>query len=59
VEIFHRTGKVMAGENIVYVAVMGRGRKDVWKALEDAVEGMKKELPVWKKEVFEGGEIWI
>ncbi len=59
VEIFHRTGKVMAGEDIVYVAVMGRGRKDVWKALEDAVEGMKKELPVWKKEVFEGGEIWI
>ncbi len=59
VEIFHRIGKVGAGEDIVYVAVMGRGRKDVWKAIVDAVEGMKKELPVWKKEVFEGGEEWL
>jgi len=59
VEIFHRTGKVGAGEDIVYVAVMGKGRKDVWRAIVDAVEGMKKELPVWKKEVFEGGEEWL
>ncbi len=59
VEIFHRKGRVFAGEDIVYVAVMGHSRKHVWRALEMAVEGMKKELPVWKKEVFEGGEVWI
>jgi len=59
VEIFHRTGRVFAGEDIVYVAVMGRSRKDVWQALNDAVEGMKSQLPIWKKEVFEGGEEWV
>ncbi len=59
VEIFHRTGRVFAGEDIVYVAVMGRSRKDVWQALNDAVEGMKSQLPIWKKEVFEGGEVWV
>lgn len=59
IAIFHKTGRVPAGEDIVYVAVMGISRKDVWRALEDAVEGIKKELPIWKKEVFEGGEFWI
>ncbi len=59
VEIFHKEGRVMAGEDIVYVAVMGRSRRHVYSALIEAVEGMKKELPIWKKEVFDNGEVWV
>jgi len=59
VEIFHKKGVVKVGEDIVYVAVMGYSRKHVFPVLAEAVERIKKELPIWKKEVFEGGEIWI
>ncbi len=53
VKIFHKLGILRPGEDIVYVIVMGKTRKDVWKAAVDAVELMKKDLPVWKKEVLE------
>jgi len=57
--IYHRRGILMPGEDIVYVAVMGEHRKDIWEPLKEAVEMMKKELPVWKKEVYEDGEVWV
>ncbi|HID42936.1 MAG TPA: molybdenum cofactor biosynthesis protein MoaE [Archaeoglobaceae archaeon] len=58
VRIFHRTGVLLPGEDIVYVVVMGEHRKDVWKPLEESMNLVKKELPVWKKEVYLDGEIW-
>ncbi len=57
--IYHKRGILMPGEDIVYVVVMGEHRKDVWKPLEDSMEMIKKELPVWKKEVYEDGEVWV
>ncbi len=57
--IYHKRGILMPGEDIVYVVVMGKHRKDIWKPLEDAVEMMKKELPIWKKEVFYNGSVWV
>ncbi len=59
VEIYHKRGIIMPREDIVYVAVMGKHRNDVWGPLKDTVELIKKELPIWKKEVFENGEIWV
>ncbi|MCS7121330.1 MAG: molybdenum cofactor biosynthesis protein MoaE [Archaeoglobaceae archaeon] len=57
-KIYHKRGTIMPKEDIVYVLVMGRHRKDVWEPLMEAVEAMKSELPVWKKEVF-NGETWV
>lgn len=58
-KIYHKLGKLLPGEDIVYIAVVGEHRKDVWEPLINAVELMKSELPIWKKEVFENGERWI
>ncbi len=58
VKIYHKKGVLKPKEDIVYVVVMGEHRKDVWKPLEESMELVKKELPVWKKEVFTDGEVW-
>ncbi len=58
VKIYHKVGTVKPREDIVYVAVMSDHRKNLWKALIEAVESFKRELPVWKKEVYEDGEVW-
>lgn len=59
VKLFHKLGKIMPGEEIVYIAVAGQHRKDIWAPLYIAVELMKTELPIWKKEIFENGERWV
>jgi len=58
-KVYHKRGILMPGEDIVYIAVMGEHRKDIWEPLKQAVEMMKKELPIWKKEVYEDGEVWV
>jgi len=58
-KLYHKVGKVRPGEDIVYIAVVGEHRKDIWAPLMSAVELMKTELPVWKKEVFKNGERWV
>jgi len=59
VRIYHKRGILLPGEDIVYIVVMGEHRGDVWEPLKLAVELMKRELPIWKKEVFEDGEAWV
>ncbi|MFN3384460.1 MAG: molybdenum cofactor biosynthesis protein MoaE [Archaeoglobaceae archaeon] len=59
VKLFHKLGVVMPGEDIVYIAVAGQHRKDIWVPLILAVELMKTDLPIWKKEIFENGERWV
>ncbi|MEM0303388.1 MAG: molybdenum cofactor biosynthesis protein MoaE [Archaeoglobaceae archaeon] len=58
-KLYHKLGKLLPGEDIVYIAVAGEHRKDIWEPLMNAVELMKSELPIWKKEVYEDGERWI
>ncbi len=58
VKIYHKVGDVLPREDIVYVCVMAEHRKNLWNALVEAVELFKKELPIWKKEVYEDGEVW-
>ncbi|KUJ93343.1 MAG: Molybdopterin converting factor, subunit 2 (MoaE) [Archaeoglobus fulgidus] len=57
--VYHKRGILLPGEDIVYITVMGEHRKDIWEPLKEAVELMKKELPIWKKEVYEDGEVWV
>lgn len=58
-KLYHKLGKILPGEDIVYIAVVGEHRKDIWEPLMNAVELMKSELPIWKKEVYENGERWV
>ncbi len=58
-KVYHRVGRVMPKEDIVYIAVVGKSRKDIWKPLIDGIELVKSILPIWKKEVYFNGEIWV
>jgi molybdopterin synthase catalytic subunit len=58
--IYHFTGSFNVSDDLVYVIVAGRSRKDVFPALIEAVERYKKELPVWKKEILaDGSSYWV
>jgi molybdopterin synthase catalytic subunit len=58
--IHHVTGKVKVGERIMIVVVSGKSRKNVFPALQDVVEKVKKEALIWKKETLEDGRgYWI
>ncbi len=51
--IYHSLGKVNAGEICLFVFVSSPSRKDVFKAIEFIVEGIKNDVPVFGKEIFE------
>ena len=57
--IVHRLGPVQIGEASVIIAVSSAHRDAAFAASRFAIEEIKKTVPIWKKEVFEGGEVWI
>jgi len=57
--IAHRIGPVQITEPSVIIAVSAAHRDDAFQACRFAIEEIKKTVPIWKKEVFEGGEVWI
>src|ERR1043166_3864314 len=57
--IVHRIGPVQITEASVVIAVSAAHRDDAFQACRFAIEEIKKTVPIWKKEVFEGGEVWI
>jgi molybdopterin synthase catalytic subunit len=57
--ITHRVGRVGIGETSVAIAVSAPHRADALAACRDAIDTLKLEVPLWKKEVYEGGEEWI
>jgi len=59
VAIHHRVGRVGIGEPSVVIAVAAPHRADALAACKDAIDVLKESVPVWKKEVYEGGEEWI
>jgi MoaE-MoaD fusion protein len=59
VAIHHRTGRVEIGQPSVVIAVSGAHRGDVLAACKEAIDTLKGTVPLWKKEVYEGGEEWI
>ena len=59
IAIHHRTGRVEIGEASVVIAVSARHRQDALAACKDAIDTLKEKVPLWKKEVYEGGEEWI
>jgi len=59
VAIHHRIGRVGIGEQSVVIAVSAPHRQDALAACKDAIDTLKARVPLWKKEVYEGGEEWI
>jgi molybdopterin synthase catalytic subunit len=59
VAIHHRVGRVTIGETSVVIAVSAPHRQDALAACKDAIDELKERVPLWKKEVYEGGEEWI
>jgi MoaE-MoaD fusion protein len=59
VAIHHRVGRVGIGETSVVIAVSSAHRQAALAACKDAIDELKERVPLWKKEVYEGGEAWI
>ena len=59
VAIHHRVGRVSLGDTSVVIAVSAPHRRDALAACKDAIDELKERVPLWKKEVYEGGEEWI
>ena len=59
VAIHHRIGRVDIGEPSVMIAVSAPHRADALAACRDAIDTLKQTVPLWKKEVYEGGEEWV
>ncbi|MDX6515567.1 MAG: MoaE-MoaD fusion protein [Gaiellaceae bacterium] len=59
VAIHHRVGRVGIGERSVVVAVSAPHRQDALAACAEAIDTLKQTVPLWKKEIYEGGEEWI
>jgi molybdopterin synthase catalytic subunit len=59
VAVHHRTGRVAIGDTSVVIAVSAPHRADALAACRDAINELKERVPLWKKEVYSGGEEWI
>ena len=59
VAIAHRDGRVEIGETSVVIAVSAPHRAAALAACAEAIDTLKERVPLWKKEVYEGGEEWL
>ena len=59
VAIGHRLGPVKIGEISMVIATSSPHRRDAFEACQFAVKRIKQIVPIWKKEYFEGGDVWI
>lgn len=57
--IAHRLGRLEIGELSLVVAVASPHRKEAFDACAYAIDRIKQIVPIWKKEFFEGGEVWV
>jgi molybdopterin synthase catalytic subunit len=57
--IVHRTGRLEIGETSVVIAVSAPHRQAAFAAGEWAIRELKRTVPIWKKEIFEDGEVWV
>lgn len=55
----HRTGIINRGEDIVYIVVAAGHREQMFPVLREAIERLKAEVPIWKKEHTLEGEWWV
>ena len=59
VAMVHRIGRLEIGEASVVIAVAAPHRGEAFDACEYAIDTLKETVPIWKKEVFADGEVWV
>ena len=59
VSIAHRFGRLEVGEVSLVVAVASPHREAAFEACRYVVDRIKQNVPIWKKEVFQDGEVWV
>jgi molybdopterin synthase catalytic subunit len=59
VAIAHRVGTLMVGEAAVVIAASAPHRAEAFAACREAIEALKRDAPIWKKEVSPTGEEWL
>ncbi len=59
VGLIHRIGRLEIGESSVMIAVASPHRAEAFEACRFAIDTLKETVPVWKKEYFEDGEVWV
>jgi molybdopterin synthase catalytic subunit len=57
--VHHRVGRLALGEISVAIAAAAPHRAEAFEACRYTIERVKQIAPVWKRELFEGGEVWI
>ena len=57
--IHHRTGILQVGDVPVIIAVSAAHRAAAFEACRYIIDTLKKTVPIWKKEIFEDGEVWV
>jgi molybdopterin synthase catalytic subunit len=59
VVMLHRLGKLALGEVVVVVGVSSAHRAEAFEAARFGIDRLKQDVPIWKREHFEGGEVWV
>lgn len=59
VAIHHRTGVLDIGDIPVVIAVSAAHRAAAFEACQYCIDTLKLTVPIWKKEIFEDGEVWV
>jgi molybdopterin synthase catalytic subunit len=57
--VHHRIGRLEIGEASIVIATASPHRRDAYAACRYAIERVKQTAPIWKREFFEGGDVWI
>ncbi len=59
ISLVHRIGRVDIGEASVVIAVSAAHRSEAFEACRYLIDRLKQIVPIWKKEFFEDGEVWV
>lgn len=59
VSIVHRIGRIEIEESSVFIAVSSAHRADAFAACRFLIDTIKEVVPIWKKEYFEDGAVWV
>jgi molybdopterin synthase catalytic subunit len=59
VAVRHRVGRIAAGDASIVIAAASPHRAEAFRACRYVIERVKQIAPIWKREIFEGGEAWI
>lgn len=59
IAIHHRKGVLQIGDIAVVIAVATPHRQEAFEACKYTIDTLKERVPIWKKEIFEDGEVWV